>query len=73
MCDLCRQYPCHPSCPNADPDRSIRCENCGERIYEGDRYFNSPLDGTILCENCVDDAMKELDFEEYDYWNNFRE
>lgn len=73
MCELCRQNPCHPACPNAEPDRHIICENCGEWIREGDRYFNSPLDGTILCESCVDDATKELDFEEYDYWNSMRD
>ena len=70
MCDFCGHYPCHPSCPNADPDRHIVCENCNDEIREGDRYFTNPLDGTILCENCVEEGMKELDWEEFDYWNN---
>ena len=69
MCDFCGHYPCHPACPNAKPDRKLICEYCNEPIHEGDRYFTSPFDGTILCENCVEDWMKELDFEEYDYDN----
>lgn len=67
MCELCRHTPCHPACPNAEPDSHIICENCGEWIREGDRYFLSPLDGTVLCESCVDDAMREMDFEDFDY------
>lgn len=70
MCDFCGHYPCHPACPNAKPDRKLVCEYCNEPIHEGDRYFTSPFDGTILCENCVEDWMKELDFEEYDYLND---
>lgn len=37
MCSLCRQFPCHPRCPNApEPVPLMRCKECGEGIYEGD-------------------------------------
>lgn len=39
MCSLCRQFPCHPRCPNApEPVPLMRCKECGEGIYEGDEY-----------------------------------
>lgn len=41
MCSLCRQFPCHPRCPNApEPVPLMRCKECGEGIYEGDYFFD---------------------------------
>ena len=40
MCSLCRQFPCHPRCPNApEPVPLMRCKECGEGIYEGDEVL----------------------------------
>jgi hypothetical protein len=33
----------------------IRCEICGEKIYEGERYWD--LDDTRVCENCLEDYL----------------
>lgn len=44
MCDICRQTPCHPCCPNApDPVAIYTCKYCGEDIVEGDEYVE--IDG----------------------------
>ena len=52
MCDICRQTPCHPRCPEApEPDAIYICECCGDGIYAGDGYYDF-LDG-IWCEECV--------------------
>lgn len=57
MCDVCRQYPCHPQCPNADePEVYAHCEICDEPIYDGDEYYN--LDGHKYCEACVQSGYR---------------
>lgn len=58
MCSICMQTPCHPRCPNA-PDLLpvYRCGKCSERIFEGDRYFESQ-EGYI-CEDCLNDMSSE--------------
>ena len=33
----------------------VRCEICGEKIYEGERYWD--LDDTRVCENCLEDYL----------------
>lgn len=39
MCSICHQYPCNPSCPNADePPVADYCAHCGGEIYEGEDY-----------------------------------
>ena len=33
MCDVCRQSPCDPRCPNApEPEAVYKCRNCGRRL-----------------------------------------
>lgn len=64
MCEECRQYPCHPRCPNApEPPIYAKCEICGEPIYDGDEYFE--LDGHNYCEACVNGSYRtaEVDYE----------
>ena len=40
MCDVCRQVPCDPRCPNApEPEAVYTCCNCREGICEGDTYY----------------------------------
>lgn len=53
MCDICRQTPCHPRCPNAPEPKPVeRCCLCGEGIYEGDEYLNT-TDGCV-CKDCLE-------------------
>ena len=33
-----------------------RCQCCGKDIYVGEEYYD--IDGTIMCEDCVDDCIK---------------
>ena len=54
MCDICRQTPCHPRCPNAPESKPVkRCCLCGEGIYEGDEYLIT-TDGCV-CKDCLED------------------
>lgn len=54
MCSLCRQFPCHPRCPNAPkPVPLMRCKECGEGIYEGDEYYDTGNGG--ICKECIED------------------
>lgn len=58
MCAECRQTPCHPSCPNAEPaEVNGYCYLCGCKIYEGDTYYR--LDDMDFCEECIWDARRE--------------
>lgn len=60
MCDICRQTPCHPGCPNApDPPAVHTCKLCGEAIRVGDDYYE--MDGEFYHEECFEDnAVKIL-------------
>lgn len=63
MCDVCRQIPCHPRCPNApEPTAVLMCARCNSGIYAGDRYHNS--EGGVLCMECIDD-MSARDYMEF--------
>ncbi len=55
MCEVCRQIPCHPRCPNAPESPIIhKCIHCGVKIREGDTYYN--VDGEPWCEECIDNS-----------------
>lgn len=58
MCDVCRQTPCHPRCPNAEIPIFDLCEKCGAKIYDGDDYFE--VDGNNYCEDCVSHRTAEV-------------
>jgi hypothetical protein len=63
MCDICLSTPCLPQCPNApDPPMVYKCINCGEKILEGDGYYD--IDGEIWCEDCIEDCHREAEVEE---------
>ncbi len=50
MCDICRQIPCHPACPNApEPKPVMHCGKCGKGLYAGDRHYEG------ICESCLGD------------------
>lgn len=64
MCQLCRSYPCNPSCPNAPaPPAFGRCKWCKDEILAGDEYVD--LDGDYYHVDCFDDAAVEILYEEY--------
>ena len=54
MCELCRQYPCNSRCPNApEPKPVMRCDECGEGIFEADEYFDTGKGA--ICKECMDE------------------
>lgn len=58
MCELCRQAPCHPRCPNADePITEHECCICGAGIFEGEEYL----------------VNEDGEFRHYDCFISFRE
>ena len=58
ICDICRNIPCIPRCPNAPEPRPIFiCSGCGEDILEGDLYWD--IMGEQFCDSCIDEARKE--------------
>lgn len=57
MCEICKQLPCHPRCPNAsEPKPIVICEECGYEIFEGEVYYK--FDGQNLCEECFVDFAR---------------
>lgn len=55
MCDECRQYPCHPRCPNADePVALYECDLCGYSIYEGDEMYVIGINR--YCVECIEES-----------------
>ena len=48
ICEICRQIPCHPRCPNAIHKVKSICEICGEELYEGE-YYTTDNSGGIYC------------------------
>lgn len=66
MCELCRQYRCPASCPNAEePPVVEKCIHCGDYIREGEDYYD--IDGAIWCEECIDNSRKTAELPEPDY------
>lgn len=68
MCEICRQFPCHPCCPNFE-DKPVTYCGCGRPIYAGDDFYEI-LD-VIYCEECVSDCRRTADrndFEEGSYY-----
>lgn len=58
MCAICLQTPCHPRCPNApEPEPMYWCCECGEGIFEGDKYFQ--YGNSEICEACMDEKTTE--------------
>lgn len=59
MCMICRQAPCHPSCPNApDPPAVYTCKFCEEPIVKGDEYVE--VDGDFYHEDCFNDCAVKI-------------
>ena len=53
ICEICRQIPCHPSCPNYVPPKAARyCSICDEGIYGGEDYIVN-IDDEYAHYDCV--------------------
>ena len=65
MCDLCLRNPCHPVCPNYDPQKPIHyCSLCGEGIAIGEEYIKNN-DGEhrhLECFNGIKDLLEWLGY-----------
>ena len=63
MCDFCGFSSCPGACPNApEPPVFGRCHECGEKIYDGDEYYE--LGGHKYCEACVEGSYRTAEVEE---------
>lgn len=49
MCRVCRMSPCHPSCPNAEPQKCV-CDRCGRTLG---RYIY--IEDEYICTDCLED------------------
>lgn len=58
MCEECRQYPCHPRCPNYEDKPLKECYECGLYMYEGDIGYY--IDGEYFCEDCAIDWLEQF-------------
>ena len=53
MCRTCLTTPCHPRCPNAEPEKPIySCYNCQGKIFFDEKYVE--IDGVQYCVDCID-------------------
>ncbi len=60
MCSVCLKNPCDSRCPNApEPKPMIVCIECGEGIYEGDKYFEGSA-GAVCMECLYDKTAEEI-------------
>lgn len=55
MCEECRQFPCHPSCPNAE-QKTVKCAWCGDDVPE---YMVQKIGEDNVCGDCETDYLKE--------------
>lgn len=54
MCSVCLHNPCHPSCPNAEPEKpECYCDVCKSPIYAGNEYYDA--NGTRVCKDCLEE------------------
>ena len=53
MCNICGKNPCDARCPNCENKKIFTCTKCGQYIYTGERYWDSP-EGYI-CMDCFEE------------------
>ena len=71
MCDVCRQTPCPPMCPNADAPKVIgHCDHCEAELLADTTFFIDYADNTFCSETCAL-AFYGVREEEYDETNSF--
>ena len=62
MCEICRNYPCHPRCPNYIPPKASHyCSICNEGIFNGEEYIENDF-GEYAHWDCFSDIKDLLDF-----------
>ena len=64
MCDICRQFSCHPQCPNYKCHKVGACDKCGEDLYKEYKIWIDE-DGNKFCsKDCAIDyyGIKEIDY-----------
>lgn len=60
MCDICRQSPCHPACPNApEPPQVYLCAHCREPIVPGEEYVEF-AGKHYHYQDCIQDCALDL-------------
>lgn len=59
MCEVCRQNPCCPACPNFEGEPLMFCNKCDTGIFAGDSYYE--ICGSIFCEDCVHGGYRTAD------------
>ena len=59
MCNVCRQTPCCPACPNFEDEPLYYCDKCECGIFADEVFYE--VCGSILCENCVNDGLRTAD------------
>lgn len=60
MCEYCHKSICPSSCPNfPEPPLFAECEECGEKIYDGDEYY--AVGDHKYCVACVHYKTAEVD------------
>ena len=64
MCQICHQFICPPSCPNAEytVHRIGRCARCREDILEGEEAIS--IEGVLYHTECLEDMTLEELLEE---------
>ena len=53
MCDICGKNPCDVRCPNCEEKGIYTCVECGQYIYEGEKYWDSPKG--YICMDCFEE------------------
>lgn len=56
MCEICRQNPCCPACPNFEDEPLYYCNKCDCEIYADEPYYE--ICGEIFCEDCVSSGKR---------------
>lgn len=63
MCEICRQTPCAPGCPNAEPPKPYRCVWC-DKMIEADYVHKIGKDW--VCEGCEYEYLMDAGAEMYE-------
>lgn len=53
-CEMCRQQPCDPRCPNApEPETRGYCDQCGEGLREDCTYYEDKEFNKFCSDDCA--------------------